>query len=103
MCPRKGPCMIRTLSKIWALASLGCLISLSLVLAAPADQHLAQAPEASLTVITGKVIDVHLDGTRNAPDTGWASVSRPTVPDAGGAPAVGQTGDMWPHPRETPV
>jgi hypothetical protein len=63
MCPRKGPCMIRTLSKILALASLGCLISLSLVLAAPADQHLAQAPEASLTVITGKVIDVHLDGT----------------------------------------
>jgi hypothetical protein len=55
--------MIRTLSKILALASLGGLISLSLVLAAPADQHLAQSPEASLTVITGKVIDVHLDGT----------------------------------------
>jgi hypothetical protein len=55
--------MIRTLSTMVALASLGGLISLSPVLAAQSGQKPVQPPETSLPVITGKVMDVDSDGT----------------------------------------
>ena len=55
--------MIRTLSKTLAMASLGFLVSASLVLAAESGYKHAPDPDVYPTVITGRVMDVDRDGT----------------------------------------
>ena len=95
--------MIRTLSKTLAMASLGFLVSTSLVLAAESGYKHAQDPDVYPTVITGRVMDVDRDGTVMIQTQDGQVYHVASVPDARIPLAMGRKGGMCHNAWGPPV